>query len=128
MVGESPRAARYAGMPIPRVVLLTGLLSGGAAGLAGVGEVAGIHYRLLDPSQISLGYGFTAIIVAWLARGHPALVLLTAPLMGLILAGGDLLKISLNMPFRVIDVFSGLLLLCLISGESLARYRVRWAR
>jgi len=128
VVGASPRAARYAGLPIPRVVLLTGLLSGGAAGLAGVGEVAGIHYRLLDPSQISLGYGFTAIIVAWLARGHPALVLLTAPLMGLILAGGDLLKISLNMPFRVIDVFSGLMLLCLIAGESLARYRVRWAR
>lgn len=128
VVGASPRAARYAGMPIPRVVLLTGLLSGGAAGLAGVGEVAGIHHRLLDPSQISLGYGFTAIIVAWLARGHPALVLLTAPLMGLILAGGDLLKISLNMPFRVIDVFSGLMLLCLIAGESLSRYRVRWAR
>jgi ABC-type uncharacterized transport system permease subunit len=126
VVGASPRAARYAGMPIPRVVLLTGLLSGGAAGLAGVGEVAGIHYRLLDPSQISLGYGFTAIIVAWLARGHPALVLLTAPLMGLLLAGGDLLKISLNMPFRVIDVFSGVMLLCLISGESLARYRLRW--
>lgn len=128
VVGASPRAARYAGMPIPRVVLLTGLLSGGAAGLAGVGEVAGIHHRLLDPSQISLGYGFTAIIVAWLARGHPALVLLTAPLMGLILAGGDLLKISLNMPFRVIDVFSGLMLLCLIAGESLSRYRVRWAQ
>ncbi|WP_224369154.1 ABC transporter permease [Hyalangium versicolor] len=128
VVGTSPRAARYAGMPIPRVVLLTGLLSGGAAGLAGVGEVAGIHHRLLDPSQISLGYGFTAIIVAWLARGHPALVLLTAPLMGLILAGGDLLKISLNMPFRVIDVFSGLLLLCLIAGESLSRYRLRWER
>lgn len=126
VVGESPRAARYAGMPIPRVVLLTGLLSGGAAGLAGVGEVAGIHYRLLDPSQISLGYGFTAIIVAWLARGHPALVLLTSPLMGLLLAGGDLLKISLNMPFRVIDVFSGLMLMCLIAGESLAHYRLRW--
>lgn len=126
VVGASPRAARYAGMPIPRVVLLTGLLSGGAAGLAGVGEVAGIHYRLLDPSQISLGYGFTAIIVAWLARGHPVLVLLTAPLMGLLLAGGDLLKISLNMPFRVIDVFSGLMLMCLIAGESLARYRLRW--
>ncbi|HYI02633.1 ABC transporter permease [Hyalangium sp.] len=128
VVGASSRAARYAGMPIPRVVLLTGLLSGGAAGLAGVGEVAGIHYRLLDPAHISLGYGFTAIIVAWLARGQPALVLVTAPLMGLILAGGDLLKISLNMPFRVIDVFSGLLLLCLIAGESLARYRLRWAR
>jgi simple sugar transport system permease protein len=66
--------------------------------------------------------------VAWLARGHPALVLLTAPLMGVILAGGDLLKISFNMPFRVIDVFSGVLLFCLISGEALARYRVRWGR
>jgi ABC-type uncharacterized transport system permease subunit len=128
VVGESPAAARYAGMPIPRVVLLTGLLSGGAAGLAGAGEVAGIHYRLLEPGTISLGYGFTAIIVAWLARGHPAWVLLTAPLMGVILAGGDLLKISLNMPFRVIDVFSGLMLLCLIAGESLVRYRMRWKR
>ncbi|WP_395850463.1 ABC transporter permease [Cystobacter fuscus] len=128
VVGASPRAARYAGLPTGRVVLLTGLLSGGAAGLAGVGEVAGIHHRLLDPTQLSLGYGFTAIIVAWLARGHPALVLLTAPLMGVILAGGDLLKISFNMPFRVIDVFSGVLLLCLISGEALARYRVRWGR
>lgn len=128
VVGASPRAARYAGMPISRVVLLTGLLSGGAAGLAGAGEVAGIHHRLLEPSQLSLGYGFTAIIVAWLARGHPARVLLTAPLMGVLLAGGDLLKISLNMPFRVIDVFSGIILLCLISGDSLARHRVRWAR
>ena len=49
------------------------------------------------------------------------------PTLGVILAGGDLLKISFNMPFRVIDVFSGVLLLCLISGEALARYRVRWA-
>jgi simple sugar transport system permease protein len=128
VVGENPRAARYAGVPVPRVVLLVGLLSGGAAGLAGAGEVAGIHHRLLEPEQISLGYGFTAIIVAWLARGHPALVLLTAPLMGVLLAGGDLLKISLNMPFRIIDVFSGVMLLCLIAGEALVRYRVRWAR
>jgi simple sugar transport system permease protein len=128
VVGENPRAARYAGIPVPRVVLLMGLLSGGAAGLAGVGEVAGIHYRLLEPAQVSLGYGFTAVIVAWLARGHPAWVLLSAPFMGVILAGGDLLKINLNMPFRIIDVFSGVILLCLIAGEALVRYRVRWGR
>ena len=47
---------------------------------------------------------------------------------GIILAGGDLLKITLNMPFRVIDVFSGLMLVCLIAGESLVRYRMRWKR
>lgn len=119
MVGESPRVALYAGIPMGRVVVLAGLLSGGAAGLAGVGEVAGIHHRLLDPAQISLGYGYTAIIVAWLARGRPASVLLTAPLLGAILAGGDFLKTGFNMPFRIIDVFSGTLLLCLITAEAL---------
>jgi len=105
-----------------------GLLSGAAAGLAGVGEVAGIHHRLLEPAQVSLGYGYTAIIVAWLARGRPASVLVTAPLMGAILAGGDYLKTGLNMPFRIIDVFSGTLLLCLITAEALWARRERLAR
>lgn len=122
LVGESPRVALYAGIPMERVVVLVGLLSGGVAGLAGVGEVAGIHHRLLEPAQVSLGYGFTAIIVAWLARGRPASVLVTAPMMGAILAGGDHLKIGLNMPFRIVDVFSGTLLFCLITAEAL------WAR
>jgi simple sugar transport system permease protein len=122
VVGESPRVARYAGISTARVGALVGLLSGGAAGLAGVGEVAGIHHRLLEPAQVSLGYGYTAIIVAWLARGRPASVLVTAPLLGAILAGGDHLKIGFNMPFRIIDVFSGTLLLCLITAEAL------WAR
>ncbi|WP_018466570.1 ABC transporter permease [Calidithermus timidus] len=126
VVGENPGAARYAGISISKVVLIMALITGGLAGLAGVGEVAGIHHRLLEPAQISLGYGFTAVIVAWLARGNPALVLVTAPLMGLILAGGDLLKISLNMPFRVIDVFSGVMLLCLIASEIFVRNRVQW--
>lgn len=128
VVGENQGAARYAGISIPRVVILMALITGGAAGMAGVGEVAGIHHRLLEPAQISLGYGFTAVIVAWLARGNPGLVLITAPLMGLILAGGDLLKIDLNMPFRVIDVFSGLMLLCLIASEVLVRNRVVWGK
>jgi len=122
VVGSSPPVARYAGIPVHRVVFLAGILSGGAAGLAGAGEVAGIHHRLLEPAQISLGYGYTAIIVAWLARGRPIAVLLTAPLLGAILAGGDTLKTGFNMPFRIIDVFSGTLLLCLITAEAL------WAR
>lgn len=126
VVGENPGAARYAGISVGRVVLLVALLTGGAAGLAGVGEVAGIHHRLLEPGQISLGYGFTAVIVAWLARGNPVLVLISAPLMGVLLAGGDLLKISLNMPVRVIDVFSGVMLLCLIGSEVLVRNNLRW--
>ncbi|HIQ00105.1 TPA: ABC transporter permease, partial [Candidatus Bipolaricaulota bacterium] len=68
VVGESPDAARYAGINFLRVSLWVMLLSGGLAGLAGVGEVAGVHHMLRSPVQISLGYGYTAIIVAWLAR------------------------------------------------------------
>jgi general nucleoside transport system permease protein len=75
-----------------------------------------------------LGYGFTAVIVAWLARGNPVLTLVTAPLMAIILAGGDVLKISLNMPFRIIDVFSGVMLLCLIASELFVRNNVVWTK
>jgi general nucleoside transport system permease protein len=117
VVGENAGAARYTGISIPKVVTIMAFITGGLAGVAGTAEVAAIHHRLLEPSQISVGYGFTAIIVAWLARGHPIWVLLTAPLMGVILAGGDLLKIVLNMPFRIVDVFSGVMLLCLIASE-----------
>ncbi|QFP76671.1 ABC transporter permease [Deinococcus sp. AJ005] len=126
VVGENPGAARYAGISSARVMTVVALITGGAAGLAGAGEVAGIHHRLLEAGQISLGYGFTAVIVAWLARGNPALCLITAPVMGIILAGGDLLKIDLNMPFRVVDVFSGVILLCLIASEVFVRNRVVW--
>jgi len=128
VVGENAGAARYAGISVAKVVLLMALITGGAAGLAGTGEAAGIHHRLLEPAQISLGYGFTAVIVAWLARGNPMLCLVTAPLMGVILAGGDVLKISLNLPFRIVDVFSGVILMCLIASELFVRNRVKWGK
>jgi len=128
VVGENPGAARYAGISAWRVTLLVALLTGGMAGLAGVGEVAGIQHKLLEPSQISLGYGFTAIIVAWLARGNPLLCIVTALLMGVILAGGDVLKIDLNMPYRITDVFSGIILFTLIASEVFVRYRLKVGR
>ncbi|MGC8875811.1 ABC transporter permease [Thermus sp.] len=128
VLGENPSAARYLGLPAGRLLLVVGGVSGFLSGLAGVGEVAGVHHRLLEPAQISLGYGFTAILAAWLARGRPLWVLLTAFLLGLILAGGDALKLALSMPFRVVDVVSGLFLLALIGAEALSRHRVVWRR
>ncbi|GAB5602410.1 ABC transporter permease [Thermus sp. FJN-A] len=128
VLGENPLAARYLGLNGGRLLLGAALVSGILAGFAGVGEVAGIHHRLLEPAQISLGYGFTAILAAWLARGRPLGVLLTAPLLGLILAGGDALKLSLSMPFRVVDVVAGLLLLALIGAEAASRHRLIWRR
>jgi ABC-type uncharacterized transport system permease subunit len=128
VVGENPGAARYAGISTTRVMVLVALITGGMAGLAGAGEVAGIQHKLLEPSQISLGYGFTAIIVAWLARGNPVLCIVTALLMGVILAGGDVLKINLNMPFRITDVFSGIILMTLIASEIFVQHRLKVGR
>lgn len=125
--GMNPDAARYAGINPLRTTLIVMLLSGGAAGLAGVGEIAGIHHKLLDPNQISLGYGYTAIIVAWLARGSPLAAIVTACFFGLIYSSGDVMKVSLQMPFRVTDVFNGLILFFLIGSERLLHYQVRWA-
>jgi simple sugar transport system permease protein len=125
--GENPTAARYAGIDPVRTTLAAMLISAGAAGLAGVGEVAGIHHRLLFPTQVSLGYGYAAIIVAWLARGSPVAAILTALFLGLIFSAGDTMKVTLQMPFRVTDVFNGLILFFLIGSERLLWYRVRWA-
>lgn len=125
--GENPDAARYAGIDPARTLLLVMLVAGGAAGLAGVGEVAGIHRRLLDPNQISLGFGYAAIIVAWLARGNPLAVLVTSLFLGIVFASGDVMRVALQMPARTTDVFNGLILFCLIGSERLLYWRVRWA-
>ncbi len=125
--GENPTAARYAGMNPVRTTLVAMLISAGAAGLAGVGEVAGIHHKLLFPTQISLGYGYAAIIVAWLARGSPLAAIITALFLGFIFTSGDVMRVTLQMPFRITDVFNGLILFFLIGSERLLRYSVRWA-
>jgi simple sugar transport system permease protein len=127
VIGQGMHAARYAGIDPGRTMILVMLLSAGAAGLAGVGEVAGIHRRLMDPVQVSLGYGYAAIIVAWLARGNPVATVLTALFLGFIFTAGDVLQVALRMPARITDVFNGLILLFLIGGERLMYYRVRWA-
>ena len=127
VLGESPEAARYAGISPLRATVAVMLIAAGAAGLAGVGEVAGIHHRLLAPTQISLGYGYTAIIVAWLARGNPLAAIFTALLIGFIFASGDVAKVALRIPVQIVDVMNGLLLFCLIAGERLLYYRIRWS-
>ncbi|MGQ9623411.1 MAG: ABC transporter permease [Candidatus Caldatribacteriaceae bacterium] len=124
VVGRGGKAAQLAGIATERVVFFVMLLSGGLAGLAGVGEVSGIHHMLRHPAHISLGYGFTAVIVAWIARANPLGVLASAFLFGALMSGGDALKVSFGIPFQVIYVLNGLVLLFLIAGERLLHYRV----
>jgi ABC-type uncharacterized transport system permease subunit len=128
VVGENPDAARFSGISSTKVTVLAMIISGGLAGIAGVGEVAGIHHMLLGPSHISLGYGYTAIIVAWLARRNPLAVIPTAFLFGVIMRGGDMIKVTLRLPFQMINVFNGLILFFLIGSELLMRYRIRFVR
>nr|NIV29118.1 ABC transporter permease [Anaerolineae bacterium] len=124
MMGQSPEAARYAGVNFLRTTLILVLFSAGAAGLAGVGEVAGIHHRLIEPNSISLGYGYTAIIVALLARGSPLAAILSALFMGLVFASGDIMKVALRLPFQITGVINGLILMFVICAEPFLRYRL----
>lgn len=123
--GSNPDLARAAGVRSGKVIVLCMLLSGGLAGIAGVGEVAGVHGRLMYPWSIAAGYGYTAIIVAWLARLNPLACILTSFLMGTLLVAGSMMRTSFDVPYASVNIFNGLTLLCLVAGEVLLRYRVK---
>jgi general nucleoside transport system permease protein len=126
VTGENPEAARYAGMNLSRNILWVMVLSGGLAGLAGMAETAGIHYRLQQ--GLAVGYGYAGIIVAWLARLHPAGVLGVAVLLAGLFVGGDALQAELKLPSSVGLVLEGTILFAAMAGDFATRYRVRWRR
>ena len=122
--GIAAGAARYAGFERGRMIWL-GLLAGGAcAGIAGVVEVAGTIGKLRE--AVSPGYGFAAIIVAFLGRLHPGGILLASVLMGLFYVGGEAAKVSLGLPTAIIGMFQGMLLFFLLISDLLVTWRVRW--
>ncbi|PKR56661.1 ABC transporter permease [Thalassospira lohafexi] len=123
VVGKAPQAARHVGFRQKRMVWFTLLLSGGLSGLAGLFEVAG-PIGQLQPS-ISPGYGFTAIIVAFLGRLHPVGVLFAGLIMALTYLGGELAQISLGLPSAVTGLFQGILLFFLLACDVLTKYRIR---
>ena len=124
VIGENPEAAKYSGIDFFRTTLMIMLISGGTAGLAGVGEAAGIHHYLSYPESISSGYGFTAIIVAWLAKLNPFFVILSAFFFAGILVGGDAIQISLGLPAATVQIFNGTLLVFLIMGDYFLKNQV----
>jgi ABC-type uncharacterized transport system permease subunit len=118
MIGDNPNAAKYAGINITRNVIGVMMLSGGLAGLAGMAEVTGVVHRL--QGQISPGYGFTAIIIAWLAKLNPWAIIPVAILFGGLLIGGREIQ-----PSGLARMLQGIILFALISSEVLNRYRIR---
>src|SRR6185436_2260552 len=123
VVGAAPKAARFAGFDADRLVLFTFAVSGALAGLAGIIEVAG-PIGHLQPG-ISPGYGFTAIIVAFLGRLNPLGILIAGLFLALTFIGGEQAQISLKIPLDVTKVFQGILLFYVLACDSLILYRFK---
>jgi len=118
LIGDNPKAAEYAGINIKKNIILVMMFSGALAGLAGMSEITGVVHRL--QSSISPGYGFTGIIIAWLARLNPYAVVIVSILFGaLLLAGREI------QPSGIPKMMQGIILVCLIASEFFLRYRIR---
>ncbi|PIE10002.1 MAG: sugar ABC transporter permease [Rhodobacterales bacterium] len=121
--GQAPRAARFAGISPSRLVVFVLGTAGALSGLAGLFEVTGPAGQI--SSNFGSGYGFTAIIVAFLGRLHPVGILLAGLLMALTYIGGELAQPLLSMPAAAIQLFQGMMLFFLLAMDVFANYRVR---
>jgi simple sugar transport system permease protein len=126
VAGQADAAARYAGFSARTMIWLGMLLGGACAGLAGVGEVAGPIGQLLP--SVSPGYGFAAIIVAFVGRLQPFGILLASLLMSLLYLGGEAAQIGLNLPSAITGLFQGMLLFFLLGSDVFINYRLKLVR
>jgi len=123
-VGHNADAANFAGIPVNRTVIVTALISGGLAGMAGVSEVAGLKgYLTLD---LSPGFGYTGIAVAMLAQLHPLAVVPSAIFLSVVFVGADAMSRAINIPTYIADVMVGVSVLAMLVTAMLAQYRIRW--
>jgi ABC-type uncharacterized transport system permease subunit len=121
LIGDNPKAARYAGINIGRNVILVMLMSGGLAGLAGMSEVSGTVHKLQD--GISSGYGFTGVIIAYLARFNPFGVVIAAILFGALMLAGRQIQ-----PAGIPAMIQGIVLFCVICSDVVVRNHIRLVR
>lgn len=126
LTGQSPRAARFAGVNPARMVLLCLGISGALAGLAGMFEVSGPAGQV--SIDFNVGYGFTAIIVAFLGRLHPIGIMLAGGLMALTYIGGEIAQSNLGLPGAAIQLLQGMLLFFLLAVDVLTNYRIKFRK
>ena len=125
VIGKESKAARYAGFNVTGKTLAVMALSGALAGMAGMAEVCGIHYRL--QTGLAVGYGYDGIIVAWLAGLNPLFVPLSAILLGALFVGGEQLQSVLGLPSTISLILKAALLFGLFAGKALQQYRLIYA-
>jgi ABC-type uncharacterized transport system permease subunit len=126
LTGESPKAARFAGVNPNRLIIFCLGSSGALAGLAGLFEIAGPSGQV--NIDFNVGYGFTAIIVAFLGRLNPFGIMLAGLLMALTYIGGEIAQSSLGLPSASIQAFQGMLLFFLLAVDLLTNYKIKWAK
>ncbi len=125
VVGAAPQAARYGGFNQKRTIWLSLLSAGGLAGLAGVFEAAGPFGQMVP--QFPTGYGFTAIIVAFLGRLHPIGIILAGIILAISYVGGEIAQTSIGLPNAATGVFQAMMLFFLLATDILVNYRIRVA-
>ncbi len=126
VIGQSPRAGRFAGFSRSKVIFFAFLLSGALAGLAGISEVAGPIGHLNE--KISIGYGFTAIIVAFLGRLNPLGIVAAGLILALTYLGGESAQIAIGVSDKAVRAFQGMLLFFVLACDTLIHYRIRIVR
>lgn len=122
VVGESLETARYAGMNISKIIIISMLISGGLCGVVGMVQASAIEKTLV--AGIANNYGFTAIITAWLAKLNPISTLVVCVVFAMLIQGGEYIQIALGVPSSVSDIVQGLILFFVLGSEFFMRYRV----
>ncbi|MDR0637745.1 MAG: ABC transporter permease [Spirochaetaceae bacterium] len=126
VLGESEATARYAGIPVFRVMIAAILISGGLCGAAGMLQASAVERSLSD--QLSGGLGFTSVITTWLARLNPLSIIVTSFLFSLLIQGGNFLQSSLQIPASISLVLQGIIIFFVLGSEFFLRYRLVWTR
>jgi general nucleoside transport system permease protein len=125
-VGENAAAAAYAGIRTGRIIMATAGISGALAGLAGVGEVGGVHYQVM--ADLSPGYGYTGIVIAMLARLNPLGTVPAAIFFAVVITGAEGMSRATGVPVFLADVIQGVSLLSMLTALLFTQYRLRLAR
>lgn len=126
VVGHNPLAGQYGGMNVRRIILIAMIISGGFAGIAGMGEVAGVHHRLLE--NISPGYGYTAIVVALLSYSHPLITIIVSVLFAGLIVGADSMQRMAGLPAALAFVVQGLVVLFVLGSEYVVKKHLQALR
>ncbi len=124
VIGDNPLAARYAGISVNKNILIAMAISGALAGLAGMVEVSGVVHFL----QVKIGadYGYTAIIVAWIAYLDPLITILASIFFGGLASGGYSIQISMRVSYGIVGLIESIILFSLVGAQIFLNYKVRW--